>query len=240
MSGWFALMGSGEFQPWSRDVDVWALDHVTGDGRVLVLPTASAPEGDEVFSEWARSGAEHFAEHGVPCEVLEVRDRTDADDRAVAERVREASVVYFSGGNPAYLAATLNGSALWQAVLAGLDRGMGYIGCSAGMAALGRKAPDSTVDEFSPRLWAEGLRLFPRTWFGPHWDMLDHYIPGLVAHIDASVPPDELLIGVDEQTALVGDGERWRVVGEGSVHIRDGADWRHHNAGESVTVDALH
>jgi cyanophycinase-like exopeptidase len=70
--------------------------------------------------------------------------------------------------------------------------------------------------------------------------MLDHYIPGLVAHIDASVPPDELLIGVDEQTALVGDGERWRVVGEGSVHIRDGADWRHHNAGESVTVDALH
>ena len=55
MSGWFALMGSGEFQPWSRDVDVWALDHVTGDGRVLVLPTASAPEGDEVFSEWDKA-----------------------------------------------------------------------------------------------------------------------------------------------------------------------------------------
>ena len=239
MSGWFGLLGSGEFQPWSHEVDAWMLDRVTGDGRVLIAPTASAPEGEEMFSEWARSGTEHFAAHGVPSEILDVRDRTDADDRAIADRVREASVVYFSGGNPAYLAATLNGTALWQAVLSGLDRGMGYIGCSAGMAALGRMAPDSTVDEFSPELWADGLRLFPRTWFGPHWDALDTYVPGLVAHIDASVPADELLIGVDEQTAVVGDGARWQVMGVGSVHVRDGADWQTLAAGESVTLDAL-
>ena len=52
MSGWFGLLGSGEFQPWSGEVDEWVLSRVTGDGRVLVLPTASAPEGDEVFSRW--------------------------------------------------------------------------------------------------------------------------------------------------------------------------------------------
>src|SRR5215207_8707534 len=195
MSGWFGLLGSGEFQPWSHEVDTWLLDRVTGDGRVLIAPTASAPDGEETFGEWARAGTEHFAAHGVPSEVLDVRDRTDADDRALADRVHEASVIYFSGGNPAYLAATLNGTALWQSVLSGLDRGMGYMGCSAGMAALGRMAPDSTVDEFSPELWADGLRLFPRTWLGPHWDALDTYVPGLVAHIDASVPADELLIG---------------------------------------------
>ena len=240
MSGWFGLLGAGEFQPWSHEVDSWMLERVTGDGTVLIAPTASAPEGEEMFSEWARSGTEHFAAHGVPTEVLDVRDRTDADDRALAARVREASIVYFSGGNPAYLAATLNGTALWQEVLAGLDRGMGYIGCSAGMAALGRMAPDSTVDEFSPELWADGLRLFPRTWFGPHWDALDTYVPGLVAHIDASVPKDELLIGVDEQTALVGDGERWHVIGAGSVHVRNGTDWQTFASNEQVIVDALH
>ncbi|HVQ18176.1 MAG TPA: Type 1 glutamine amidotransferase-like domain-containing protein [Actinomycetes bacterium] len=238
MSGWFALMGAGEFQPWSRDVDAWMLDRVTGDGRVLVVPTASAPEGDEVFSEWARSGTEHFAENDVPCEVLDVRDRTDADDRGIAERVREASVIYFSGGNPAYLVATLNGTALWQSVLSGLDRGMGYIGCSAGMASLGRMSPDSTVDEFSPKLWVDGLRLFPRTWFGPHWNMLDDYIPGLVAHIEATVPSEDLLIAVDEQTALVGDGERWQVIGESAIHIREAGVWRDHAPGDDVSVDA--
>jgi cyanophycinase len=233
VSGWFALLGSGEFQPWTYDVDAWMLDRVTGDGRVLVLPTASAPEGDEVFTEWGRSGAEHFAERDQACEVLDVRDRTDADDRATADHVRGASIVYFSGGNPAYLARTLNGTLLWRAVLEGLDRGMGYIGCSAGMASLGRHAPDTSVDEVSADFWADGLRLFPRTWF-------DHYAPGLTARIEGSVPPEDLLLAVDEQTALVGDGEQWSVIGVSAAHVRDASGWRTFAAGESLVVDALH
>jgi cyanophycinase len=239
MSGWFALLGSGEFQPWSHEVDAWMLDRVTGDGRVLVVPTASAPEGDEVFGRWAQTGLEHFSEREVACDVLEVRDRTDADDVAMVERVHGASIIYFSGGNPAYLAAALNGTALWTSVLDGLDRGMGYVGCSAGMACLGRKAPDSTVQEFSPALWADGLRLFPRTWFGPHWNMLDHYAPGLTAHFAATVPADDLLVGVDEQTAIVGDGERWQVIGVGAAHVRDGVAWSSFGNGESLAVNAL-
>ena len=239
MSGWFALLGSGEFQPWSSEVDAWMLDRVTGDGRVLVTPTASAPEGDEMFEQWATRGLEHFAEHSVPAELLEIRDRTDAGDAGFVEQLTTASVVYFSGGNPAYLARTLNGSSLWKAVLAGLDRGMGYVGCSAGMASLGRKAPDSTVDELSPALWADGLRLFPHTWFGPHWDRLDNYAPGLTAHFDASVPLDDLLVGVDEQTAIVGDGEHWQVVGIGGAYVRETGTWRHLKTGERFVVDLL-
>ena len=239
MSGWFALLGSGEFQPWSQDVDEWMLERVTGDGRVLVTPTASAPEGDEVFGQWADNGLEHFSRQGVACEVLDVRDRTDADDVGVAERLTGSSVVYFSGGNPAYLASTLNGSALWKAVLTGLDRGMGHIGCSAGMASLGRKSPDSTVSDFSPTMWADGLRLFPRTWFGPHWNMLDRYMPALTQHIDATVPADDLLVGVDEQTAIVGDGERWQVVGVGAAHVREAGEWKHHSHGEVFSVDLV-
>jgi hypothetical protein len=36
----FALLGSGEFEPWSAAVDRWALGEAEGDGRVLILPTA--------------------------------------------------------------------------------------------------------------------------------------------------------------------------------------------------------
>ena len=236
MSGWFGLLGSGEFQSWSHDVDSWLLERVTGDGRVLVLPTASAPEGDEVFSQWAAAGLKHFSEAGVPVEALDVRDRTDAGDAALAERVQGASIVYFSGGNPAYLASSLRNTALWRAILDGLDRGMGYIGCSAGMAALGRKAPDSSADTFSPELWQQGLELFPRAWLGPHWDMLDRFAPGLVEHMTRTVPPDELLVGVDEQTAMVGDGERWQVFGRGGVHLRAGDAWQRHGASDALTL----
>ena len=32
-----ALLGSGEFEPWTDDVDHWLLDRATGDGTVLIL-----------------------------------------------------------------------------------------------------------------------------------------------------------------------------------------------------------
>lgn len=236
MSGWFGLLGSGEFQPWSRAVDDWLLARTTGDGRVLILPTASAPEGDEVFASWADSGMRHFAEAGIAAEVLDVRDRTDAEDAGMVERVRGASVVYASGGNPAYLAASLANSGLWRAVLAGLDRGMGYIGCSAGAACLGRRAPDSTVDSLGPELWAAGLGYFSRTWFGPHWDVLERFLPGIVEHLEQVVPVGDLLMGLDEQTAVVGDGEHWQVLGRGNVHLRLAGSWRQYGAGDDLVV----
>ena len=30
----FALLGSGEFEPWTEDVDRWLLDRATGNGTV--------------------------------------------------------------------------------------------------------------------------------------------------------------------------------------------------------------
>jgi hypothetical protein len=42
---WWSLLGTGEFQPWSEPVDRRLVEEADGDGRVLILPTASAPEG---------------------------------------------------------------------------------------------------------------------------------------------------------------------------------------------------
>jgi hypothetical protein len=43
----FLLMGSGEFEPWSDEIEAAALGGRTGP--VVVLPTASSTEGEEVF-----------------------------------------------------------------------------------------------------------------------------------------------------------------------------------------------
>src|SRR5207237_5626321 len=47
MARTFLLQGSGEFEPWTADVERRALAGAVGDGSVAILPTASAPEGDE-------------------------------------------------------------------------------------------------------------------------------------------------------------------------------------------------
>jgi len=236
----FALLGSGEFLPWTSEVDRWLLERTRGE-RVLVLPTASAPEGETVFRRWGDMGVDHYTEMGVPVELVPLRNRDDAEDPALAGLVEGAAVVFFSGGNPAYLAATLQGTAFWTAVLAGLDRGMAYAGCSAGISALGDVAPDSTSnDPTSASFWRPGLAQFSKTYFGPHWDALDVYVPGLRAKVVASVPSDCRLLAIDEDTALVGDGTEWTVIGAGRVALLENGGWSEHPSGTSFTKELEH
>ena len=216
---WWSLLGSGEFQPWSEPVDRRLLAEADGDGRVLILPTASAPEGKDVFERWGSLGLAHFARLEVPAEVLDLRSREDTDDPRILEKLDGASAVFFSGGNPAYLAATLADSDFLGAMLKQLERGMGYAGCSAGVACLNELTFDSDSTDMA-QVWKPGLSLVPKTMFSPHWDMVDGWIPGAADFILSSVPEGYAFIGLDEDTAMVGTGETWEVMGRSGIHVR--------------------
>lgn len=232
-----ALLGSGEFEPWAAQVDRWLLERGGGRGRALVLPTASAPEGDSVFDRWAKMGLRHYARLGVLAEVVPLKTRQDAERPEVVRMLDEASLVFFSGGNPAYLAATLRDTPFWRELRTAMGQGrVAYGGCSAGIACLGERAPNSAMRELHPERWQPGLGLFKRVQFGPHWDRLNVFRPGLRDCILSSLPPGHCLVGVDERTALVGDGVEWSVLGSGAVHVLDAGLWREHRAGESFSL----
>jgi cyanophycinase len=231
----YGLLGSGEFEPWSADVDRRMLADATGDGRVLILPTASAKEGDTIFDGWGSMGMKHFDSIGIPAEVVPIKTRQDAGRPELVAKVTEASAVYFSGGNPAYLAATLTGTPFWAEVLRAKERGQAYIGCSAGVACLGDKAPDSDAERFRDGFWEPGLGVFHGVWFGPHWDALEGFVPGLSDFIVSSVPRGETLFAIDERTAAMGDGSDWSVVGLAGVHVYRDGEWAHHASGTTFT-----
>lgn len=138
------------------------------------LPTASAPEGDEVFEGWGREGLAHFAPLGVPAEVLPVKRREDAEREDLADRLRGASVVYASGGNPGYLATVLRGSTLGRALWERMEAGLGYIGCSAGVACLTATTYDPAVADITS-MWAPGLGYVRGVLFAPHWDTVERW-----------------------------------------------------------------
>ena len=111
--------------------------------------------------------------------------------------------MYFSGGNPAYLAATLADSDFLEAMLKQLDRGMAYAGCSAGVACLNELTFDSdTTDD------ERGLEAGPEP--RPQDDVRAalghgrHVDPGAADFILGSVPEGHTFIGMDEDTAMVG------------------------------------
>jgi cyanophycinase-like exopeptidase len=236
----FGLLGSGEFEPWTEPVDRWLLERATGDGSVLVLPVASAPEGEEVFGRWGAMGLEHYDDLGIPAELVPLKTRGDAERPDVIRLLERASMAFFSGGNPAYLTSVLRGSPFWGALLSEMDRGLAYAGCSAGVASLGEEAVDNTIHDFtSSEPWRPALRLFPNVYFGPHWDALDRYVPGLQSLFVSAVPAGSPLLGIDERTAVVGDGTDWSVIGEGTASLIQDGIRRSFEAGSSFHLRLL-
>src|SRR5439155_26718548 len=89
------LMGSGEFEPWSEEVDRFSLSRADfGDGSVVILPTASAPEGDEVFNRWAGMGLDHYKAMGVHARVVDLRTREDAFLDVLIEELANPSMIF--------------------------------------------------------------------------------------------------------------------------------------------------
>jgi cyanophycinase len=228
---WWSLLGSGEFLPWSEPVDRRLVAEADGDGRVLILPTASAPEGKDVFERWGSLGLAHFSRLDISAEVLDLRTREDADDPRLLARLDGASAVYFSGGNPAYLSATLAESDFLDSMLKQLDRGMAYAGCSAGVACLNELTFDSDTTEVD-EVFKPGLGLVPRAFFAPHWDIVDTWMPGATEFIVASVPENSVFIGLDEDTAMMGRGASWGVLGKSGIHVKKDNAWTTYRDGD--------
>lgn len=241
MSRAYGLFGSGEFLPWAVPVDRELVVRAGGraaGAKVLVVPTASAPEGETVFGRWAQLGIDHYTAMGAAPELVPIRVREDADRPSVAAQVAGASLVYFSGGNPAFLARTLKGTAFWEAVSKALDGGCALGGSSAGISFLGGKTFDPAARmPGGPRVWVEGLGHFPAALLGPHWDAVDRWLPGATQATLAAVPEGFAFIGVDEDTAVVGDGRWWVVRGRGTATIRPaGAEVRVVGSGASFEL----
>jgi cyanophycinase len=239
--GPIALVGSGEYLPVLEFLER-AL--ITGrPPRYVQLATAAAPEGPASLARWHALGADAARRLGVEQVVVPVADRDDADDPANADLVEGAGLVYLSGGNPRYLTETLRGSAVWQAIEGAWRTGAALAGCSAGAMALSAGFPGFRRPW---RAWP-GLGLVPVVRVVPHFDRFGARLPDVALRGVGRGEPSALLVGIDEETALVGGldgwqaepggpGNAWQVLGRQSAWLL-GADGRTRVAsGESVVL----
>ena len=172
MPGPVALVGAGEFLPAMAEFDAGLLA-ASGRARprVAILPTASYPDGEEVFTRWATMGVSHFGGLGAEVEPVLVRDRAGADDPAAAQAVGEADLIYLSGGKPSYLMGVLDGSAVGRALAEAHARGAVLAGCSAGAMVLAGHAFDFRVRIAPwPLRWRHGLGFVEGASVVPHYN----------------------------------------------------------------------
>jgi cyanophycinase len=219
MQGLIALLGSGEYLPVMNDVDSHLLAAVASDGRtpqVVCIPTAAGEEGDDSVGRWLRMGQEHFEALGAQVHPLPIIDRATADDPQYEAILEGADLIYFSGGNPLYLYETMKGSLAWTAAQRAWERGSVYAGCSAGAMILAKRLPNfrrlgaGTVD---------GFGTVGADYVMPHFDHAGPF-KFLVNLLRRGMKEGEYMLGIDEDTALVGRiGGEWKVMGASSVHL---------------------
>jgi cyanophycinase-like exopeptidase len=229
-----ALVGSGEYLPSMADLEAALL--AGRAPRYVQIPTAAAPEGEQVLARWLNLGAVQAQRLGVQQVPVVARDRHDADDPDLAAAVEGAGLIYLSGGNPGYLASSLRDTALWRAIVAAWQQGAAVAGCSAGAMALTSWAPSS-------RSWGRsqepGLGLVPHWRVVPHFDRFGAWMPAAVLRQVARPPEGVRTVGVDEETALVtgldGRPGEWRVAGHRSVwEIAPSGKRTRYRAGEAL------
>jgi cyanophycinase len=240
MPGPIALVGSGEFTPALEPVDRVVLDALgsrAGDGRrlkVAILPTASAPDGAATFERWGRMGRDHFRALGTDVEVLDVRDRAAAEDPEVVRVAGAADLVYLSGGKPDFLVETLEGTALGSALRTAWEGGAALAGCSAGAMALAGERMSMGGRLPVPARWRPGLGFVPGVAVAPHYD---RWPETMIAPLVLVAPSGTLVLGIDEETALVGVDGRWTVHGVGRVTVWRGSHRSRFTEGERVSLE---
>jgi cyanophycinase len=204
-----ALVGSGEYLPRMVVVDQYLLGQLKTEVRVICLPTAAGTEGAERISYWMELGKAHFSGMGVKTVSLPVIDQPSANKAEFAEKISQANFIYLSGGKPDYLYRTLAGSLVWTAIMEVLELGGLVAGCSAGAMIMGEHIPGFPHSK-------PGFGLLAGTFIMPHFDE----IPKAMIHtLHLMIGDGQTLLGIEGNTALVGENDDWQVVGSGGVMV---------------------
>lgn len=228
MTGTMALVGGDEFRQNCREMDREIMQAAARHpARVVIIPTAAANSGPE---KAAQDGVTHFNQLGGQAEALLILDRSQADDAGLVAGVVAADLIYFTGGNPDHLLATLRDSRLLAAIAAALERGAILAGSSAGAMVMGSLMRRPRAGE-----WVPGLGLAPGIALLPHHENSD---PAVVLPQLQSQLADRLdgliVLGLDAQTGVLGQPGRWRVMGYGKITAYRAGGWQVYQAGEII------
>ena len=243
--GALALVGSGEYLPVMQELETALLHSGISNGkpnRFLQIPTAAGQESVERLEFWEQLGAEQARRIGTVQDFLPIFNREDAYDQKYISRISEAGLIYFSGGDPGYLANTLYGTPLWEEIESNWRSGASLAGWSAGAMALSSDVPNFFRMK---SVGIPGLNLIPNIRPIPHYNKFFGWIPDSAAKIVMKAPEGTVIIGIDEDTSLVTGLDEgtslaeniWQVHGSASVHILSGAPIGRFKAGELITFN---
>lgn len=235
--GRIALVGSGEYTPAMQSVEEMLIrDGVAAGKREIFvqIPLGAGQESAERIDYWQSLGKQQADRIGVEQAFLPILNSDDATNTDYADLIESAALIYFSGGDPRYLAESLGGTAVADALRRAHESGSSIAGCSAGAMALGPTVPHVRG---MPHHRTTGLSLVPDIEVLPHYDKYFRFVSDAWMHALLANDDGAFILGIDENTALISlENNDWQVHGHGKVHVLKGGETASYPAGMCLTL----
>ena len=190
------------------------------NARIGIVPCASREPsliGERYYRLFEDMGAKDI-------EVLDVRERSSADDSAYCDFVENCTGIFLTGGDQLRLCGLLADTPLMNRIVErSQKREISLAGTSAGAAVMGHHMISGGSSAESPNRalvdMAKGLNIIPDVLIDQHFynrNRLARLLSAISSH------PELLGIGIDEDTCAMFDSDGFiQVIGKGSVTIVD-------------------
>jgi cyanophycinase len=235
-------------------------------GELVIIGGAEAKEGDaEILREFVRLAGGRRAKIAVltaatdapeevgdtytnaferlevtDIEIVDTRDRREADDRDLAARIERATGIFFSGGNQVRIIERIKGTRLDRTIRDRHAQGAVIGGTSAGAAIMPEIMIARGDDRDNPRL--EIIEMMEGMGFLPGVVIDQHFLQrGRIGRLLSALlsQPSTLGIGIDENTAIVVENNQFVVIGEGAVTVVDEFGSTHNNLDQAIEDEAI-
>ena len=187
------------------------------DAKLVMIPTAGGEEEYDAYYQglnaWREAGARNLT-------LLHTIDPAEADTDAFIEPLKDADGVFFFGGRQWRLVDAYGGTKTEAAIRAVLDRGGVIGGSSAGASIQGSYLVrgDTRTNEVMMGDHQVGFGYLRNVGIDQHVLRRNRHFD-LIEVVEAH--PELLGIGIDENTALVVQGDQAQVIGASYVLVYD-------------------
>lgn len=204
--------------------------------RIVVMTAATElprEVGDDYIRVFERLGVDNVR-------IVDTAHRDDTTSSSALEAIEKATGIFFTGGDQARITSILKDSELDAAIHKRFAAGAVVGGTSAGAAVM----PDVMIVEgdsqTNPRVevveMAPGMAFLPGVAIDQHFSQrgrLGRLLSALAQQ------PAVLGFGIDENTAMIVNGNEFEVIGEGAVTVVDVAEITHSNLQGLLKDEAL-
>jgi len=194
--------------------------------RIAVMTAATGMPrevGDEYIQIFKRLGAESV-------QLVHTPDRRDSECEIAIGVIEQATGIFFTGGDQSRIVDFIKGSPLCDAIRKQHEAGTVIGGTSAGAAMMPDQMIVGGASVSNPSI--DAVSMGPGMGFLPGIIVDQHFAQrGRLGRLLAALvlEPAVLGLGIDEDTAIIVNGDEYEVVGQGGITVVDESDATHNN-----------